>query len=413
MKPLRSAILCAALASGVPLAQADVVTDWNQTATEVMKAANIVGNPWTRSMAMMHVAMSDAVNSVQGHYTRFAATVPAAPNASREAAAAAAAREMLLRLYPGQKARIDEAFAVSIGAISPAAAKEDGIALGERIAAALYAERSNDATDVADSYRPVTTPGVWIPTTPPLFPQYATAKPWGLERADQFRPGPPPQLSSALYARDYNETKTLGGAKSAARTEAQTQTVRFWTPANLNPAWFQAARQLSVAKKLGLAENARLYALLSMSLANCYIADWDAKFHYNHWRPITAIRNGDMDGNDATERDAGWTPLSATPMHPEYPSQNGINTGAGVAILQSVFGTGAASFTITDSAAPRLQRQFTSVAQMGEEQRAARVWGGIHFRNSLEVGSAMGRSIAEHLVGNYLKPAERTADTSR
>jgi hypothetical protein len=413
MKPLRSAIFCTALALGAPLAQADVITDWNQTAYEVMKAGNVGNNPWFRSMAMMHVAMADSVNSVQGRYTRFSAAVPLASKASAEAAASAAARQMLALLYPAQKAKIDEAYALSLKAIPDGAARAEGIALGEQIAEALYVDRSNDATNIPDTYRPMTTPGVWIPTTAPLFPQYATAKPWGLKSADQFRPGPPPALSSALYARDYNETKDFGAAKSIVRTEAQTQAVRFWTPANVLHSWFQVARQLSPAKGLALAENARLYALLSMGLANCYIIDWDAKFHYNAWRPVTAIRNGDKDGNDATERDASWTPLLATPMHPEYPSQNSINVGTAVEILESVFGAGPASFVITDSADARLQRPFASIAQMGAEQRSARVWAGIHFRNSVEVSSAMGKRIAEHLLGGYLKPAQKTADAAR
>jgi hypothetical protein len=413
MKTLHSAIIGLTLLAGAPIAQADVVTDWNQTAIEVMKAANVAGNPWTRSMAMMHVAMFDAVNSVQGRYTRFAATVPVAPKASAEAGAAAAARQMLFQLYPNQKARIDEAYALSLKSIQEGAARTEGIALGEQIATALYAERSNDATNLPDTYRPVTSPGVWIPTVPPLFPQYATAKPWGLKSADQFRPGPPPLLSSALYARDYNETKELGAAKSATRTETQAEAVRFWTQTNLAPAWFQAARQLSDSKGLALADNARLYALLAMGLANAFITDWDAKFHYNFWRPVTAIRNGDFDDNAATERDAGWTPLNATPMHPEYPSQAGINVGATAGVLESVFGTGPANFTATDIADPRLQRRFGSIAQMAEEQQMVRICGGIHFRNSLEVGNAMGRKIAAHLVSNYLRPTPQAAGTGR
>jgi len=168
------------------------------------------------------------------------------------------------------------------------------------------------------------------------------------------------------------------------------------------PAWFQAAGQISERRGMSLAGAARLHALLSMALANAFITDWDAKFLYNSWRPITAIRNGDMDGNDATERDAGWTPLNATPMHPEYPSQAGINSGAAVAVLESVLGKGPASFTVTDQSDPKLQRRFTSIAQMGEEQKAVRVWGGVNFRNSLEVGDAMGRKIADRLVGNYI-----------
>ena len=250
----------------------------------------------------------------------------------------------------------------------------------------------------------MTRPGVWVPTTPPLFPQYATATPWGLKSASQFRPGPPPELSSALYARDYNETREFGAVKSVKRTDAQSDAVRFWTQANLTPAWYQAAAQLSAQKGLGLAENARLFALLSMGLGNCFIVDWDAKFHYNFWRPVTAIRNGDQDGNDATERDVGWLPLNATPMHPEYPSQAGINAGAARGVLESVFGSGPASFTATDIGDARLQRRFTSIAQMVEEHKEVRIWGGIHFRNSLEVGESMGRKIADHLVADHLKP---------
>ena len=309
-----------------------------------------------------------------------------------------------MRQYPGQKARIDEAFAATMDAVPDNPARAAGIALGEKVAATVFADRQNDATNAPDTYRPMTQPGVWVPTTPPLFPQYATAKPWGMQSASQVRPGPPPQLSSALYARDYNETKEFGGVKSAKRTDAQSDAVRFWTQANLGPAWFQAATQVSARRGLPLAENARLFGLLSMALANCFIVDWDAKFQYNFWRPVTAIRNGDQDGNEATERDAGWLPLNVTPMHPEYPSQAGINAGAARGILESVFGNGPESFVATDIADARLSRQFASFGQMAEEHKEVRIWGGIHFRNSLDVGEAMGRKIADHLVANFLKP---------
>src|SRR5215211_8322771 len=404
MKVLKAALVGLTLLSGATLARADVITDWNATALAVMKAVNVAGNPWTRSMAMVNVSMSDAVNSVQNRYSRYITELPIDPDASAEAAAAAAAREILMRQYPGQKARIDEAFATTLASVPDGPARAAGIALGEKVAATVFADRQNDATNVPDTYRPMTQPGVWVPTTPPLFPQYATAKPWGMQSASQFRPGPPPELSSALYARDYNETKDLGGMKSSKRTDAQSDAVRFWTQANLGPAWFQAAAQVSARRGLPLAENARLFGLLSMALANCFIVDWDAKFQYNFWRPVTAIRNGDQDGNDATERDAGWLPLNATPMHPEYPSQAGINAGAARGILESFFGGGPESFVVTDVADARLSRQFTSFAQMAVEQKEVRVWGGIHFRNSLDVGEAMGHKIADQLVANYLKP---------
>jgi hypothetical protein len=227
-----------------------------------------------------------------------------------------------------------------------------------------------------------------------------------MKSADQFRPGPPPALSGPLYARDYNETRTVGGAKSTARTQEQTDAVKFWTQANIGPAWQEAAREHAAAKGLGLADNARLFALLNMAVANTFISDWDAKFTYNFWRPVTAIRNGDMDGNDATEREAGWTASNDTPMHPEYPSQAAIISGAAVSIFESVFGPNPGiPFTATDLVDPKLKRQFGSIAQMSDEHQNVRIWGGIHFRNSLDVGFDMGRKIGAYLVENSLKPA--------
>ena len=408
MNVLKAAIVGLAMISTNTLVRADVITDWNNTAMDVMKAVNVAGNPWTRSMALVNVSMSDAVNAVQNRYSRYMMTeLPTDPNASAEAAAAAAAREILMRQYPGQKARIDAAFAATMQTIPDNPAQVAGIALGEKVAAAIFAERQSDATNMPDTYRPLTTPGVWVPTTPPLFPQYATAKPWGMDSASQFRPAPPPALTSALYARDYNETKELGGVKSTKRTDAQSDAVRFWTQANLGPAWFQAATQVSARRGLSVAESARVFALMSMALANCFIVDWDAKFQYHFWRPITAIRNGDQDGNDATERDAGWQPLNTTPMHPEYPSQAGINAGAARGVLEAVFGSGTEGFIATDTSDARLSRKFTSFAQMAQEHEEVRIWGGIHFRNSLEVGDAMGRKVADHLVANYMKPPTR------
>ena len=386
-------------------ARADLVTDWNKTALEVTKAAKAGGNPASRALAMMHVAMSDAVNTVQGRYTRYAASMPAEPKASAEAAASSAARAVLMQLYPAQKAMIEEAFAASIKAIPDGAAKTEGVALGEKVAAAVRADRASDGTDEPDTYRPITTPGVWIPTTMPPFEQYARAKPWVLKSADQFRPGPPPALSSAVYARDYNETKTLGGAKSTARSPAQTQAVRFWTGDNFGDARQAVARQLVEAKKLDLADSARLFALLNMGIANSYIADWDAKFTYNRWRPMTAIRNGDQDGNDATERDAGWTPLNANPMHPEYPSQAAIIAGVSVGILEAVFGANPSTPVVaTDVNDRKVQRRYANIRELADEINNVRVWGGIHFRTSLEVGYDMGRRIAVHMVENSLKP---------
>src|SRR5712671_7876665 len=237
MNTFRTAVVGLTLLSVTTLARADVITDWTQTAIDVMKAVNVAGNPFTRTLAMVHVSMSDSINAVQDRYTRFTPDIAPDPNASAEAAAAAAAREILMRQYPGQKARIDAAFAAMLEAVPDSPARAAGIALGEKVAATVFADRQNDSTNLPDTYRPMTTPGIWVPTTPPLFPQYATAKPWGMKSASQFRPGAPPRLSSAVYARDYNETKEFGAMKSVKRTDAQSDAVRFWQQGNISLAW--------------------------------------------------------------------------------------------------------------------------------------------------------------------------------
>ena len=393
------------LAFSAGSARADLITDWNITTGRILQAQQVDGSAGSRALAIVHVAMSDAVNSVQNRYTRYAATMPVMASASAEAAAASAARRALSQLFPKQIATIEEAYAGSIKAIPDGPAKTQGIALGEQVADAVLAERASDGTNVPDTYRPITSPGIWVPTAPPITEQFSRARPWVLKSASQFRPGPPPQLTSALYASDYNETKNLGAAKSKARSAEQTAAVAFWRTPVLSPAWLAAARQFATAKNLSLADSARLFALLTMAGANSFIADWDAKFTYNFWRPITAIRNGDMDGNDATEREAGWSPMAPTPMHPEYPSQASISAGVMLGTLEAVLGPNlAGSFTATDIADQKKTRTLPSLAAMAEEHRNVRVWGGIHFRNSLNVAHDMGNKIAAYVVENAIKP---------
>jgi len=393
-----------AAALSVAPARADVVTDWNVTANALV--ANDVGNnPKLRTLAMVHVAMSDAINTVQNRYARVVVTLPPAPGASAEAAAATAARQILIQIYPGQTAKIEEAYASSLKTIPDGPAKSEGIKLGVSVAEAVQADRATDGTNAPDTYRPHAAPGAYVPTTTPLWEQYARAKPWVLKSADQFRPGPPPPLSSAEWARDYNEVKSLGGANSTVRTPEQTEAVKFWDNVNFGPSWQAVSCELSIKKQLPLAESARLLALLNMSLANAYIVNWDAKYTYNFWRPVTAIRNGDQDGNDATERDAGWTSFNPTPMHPEYPSQATINATIASAILESVFGpVNVIPFTATDVRDPKRTRQFASLADMAEEQKNVRVWGGVHYRFAIRTSEDVGRKVAVYMIGNTLKP---------
>jgi hypothetical protein len=238
-----------AAALSVAPARADVITDWN-VLTGALVANDVGNNPRLRTLAMVHIAMSDAINTVQNRYTRVVVTLPPAPNASAEAAAATAARQILTQTYPEQKAKIEETYAASLKPIADGPAKSEGVKLGMEVAAAIQADRANDGTDAPDTYRPHTTPGAYVPTTVPVWEQYATAKPWVFTRPDQFRPGPPPALSSAEWARDYNEVKSLGGTKSTARTPEQTEAVKFWGNVNFGPSLQAAARELATKKEM-------------------------------------------------------------------------------------------------------------------------------------------------------------------
>ena len=237
-------------------------------------------------------------------------------------------------------------------------------------------------------------------------------KTWLLESGAQFRPAPPPELFSQEWARDYSEIKDLGGKSSAKRTTEQTDVARFWTVTG-PPSWNPVVRPLAAVKDLSLIEKARLFALAHMAGADALIAVFDAKYQYNFWRPITAIRNGDIDGNDATDVDLGWTPLVDTPMHPEYPCAHCITSAAVGTVLKTEFGTRKVpSITMTSPAAPGVTRTWERIDDYVEEVANARIWGGIHYRSSAKAGQAMGRKIGEFAVTNYLKPSAGSLDVT-
>ena len=387
---------------------ANVVVDWNQVAARTLAAAQVAGNPRARAIAMVNVAMFDAVSGVEGRYTPVVARVDRLPEpspAAATAAAAAAAHAVLVQLAPSQKDKLDEALAATLGGIADERARSAGATLGARVGGTVFTDRVDDALTAPDDYRPFTSPGVWVPTAPPLSPEYARAKLWGTVGNSHYRPGPPPALESAQWARDYNEVRQLGGRASKARTPEQTEAVRFWTQPALGSAADQVARQVVEMKKPSLSDTARFYAHLQMACANTCMADWDAKFHYNFWRPVTAIRNGDRDNNDATEREATWTPLNATPMHPEYPSQASMLAAVIKNVVERHFGADAGPFTMVEPASEgKLKRSFPNVAAIAKEMTDVRVWGGVHFRSSLDVSATMGQRIAEDLVATYMKP---------
>jgi hypothetical protein len=267
----------------------------------------------------------------------------------------------------------------------------------------IYAWRVTDRADESNQYRPVTTPGIYIVTTLPVASHWLNVVPWMMQTASQFRPSAPPQLKSAEWARDYNEIKEFGAKKSAVRTAEQTEIGRFWAMTGPG-AWDPIARQLAAVPGRTLLQNARLFALVEMAGADAYIAVFDAKYTFNFWRPITAIRNGDLDGNDQTERVAGWEPLIDTPLHPEYPCAHCITSQAVAVVLEREFyGASIPELTMTSTTLPGVVRKWSSIQDWTDEISAARIYAGVHYRTSSVVGQAMGKKIGELAVNSYLQ----------
>jgi hypothetical protein len=397
---LQSALM---LPLGVPAAMADVVTDWNVTANEVV--AGLPPPPANRTLAMVQTAVYEAVNAVTKRYPADRATPNTAPDASIDAAVAAANRAMLSRLVPSQQAAIDKSYGAALAAIADGPAKAAGIAVGEQAAAAVLAWRADDNAGAPERYRPATTAGIYVPTAIPAVPQWPQRKPWVMTSCDQFRPGPPPALTSEVWARDYNEIKAVGAKNSTTRTPAQTETARFWE-ANGPVIYYPVVRSVANMPGREVTQNARLLALTAAAIDDALIAVFDAKYYYNFWRPVTAIRNGDIDGNDATERDPGWLPLVDAPMHPEYPCAHCIVSGAVAGVLVAEIGTGSTpTLTTTSPTAPGVVHSWTSVDEFLVEVANGRIWEGVHYRNSAEVGTAMGKKIGALTAANALRPA--------
>jgi len=242
-------------------------------------------------------------------------------------------------------------------------------------------------------------------TVLPVGSTWPGVKPWLMTSASQFRPGPPPELRSRTWARDFNELKTIGGKKSVVRTAAQTEIGRFWDMVG-PPSWDPIVRQLAATPGRTLIENARLFALTAMAAADSYIAVLDAKYTYNLWRPITAIRNGDLDGNDQTDRVPDWEPLINTPLHPEYPCAHCINSMTVATVLKSEFGDGRVpTLTMTSSALPGVLHRWSSIKEWADEVAQSRIYAGVHYRYSAMVGQEMGRKLGELTVSSYLRPA--------
>ena len=385
-----------------PAVRADVVTDWNQKAIDILVAQQL-GNAAAGPLALLQTAEFEAVNAITQKYLKGGSpTLKAPPGASVEAAIAAVNRAVLLKAAPSQQAATEAAYQAALAAVADGKPKTDGIALGEQAVAELVARRATKAADMV-YYRPVASPGMYVPTVVPVA---GDAMPvtlcWVLERVDQFRPGPPPDLKSAVWARDYNEVKAMGARTGSQRTPEQTEIARFWT--TTGPAvYFPIARSVTGPPGREVTRNARFLAAFAQVGVDAIDAVFDAKYRYQFWRPFTAIRNGDQDGNDATERDPAWLPFIETPMHPEYPCAHCTAAGAYGAVLTAEIGSGPMPrLSGTSPTLPGATRSWTSVADFVQEVSNARIYDGVHYRNSAEVGTALGRKVGELAVAKLM-----------
>jgi hypothetical protein len=419
----------------------DAVTVWNAHAGVAATNACIapLDDPFheSRMYAMMHLAIHDALNAIDRRFQPYVLDKPAEPGASPDAAVAAAARDVLVPLL-GQLPRelpfitqscidasiasVEAAYTAALAALPDAPAKTQGIAVGQAAAAAILARRATDGAvgPFLNSNCPQESPPGKYQCTPGFrfiaFEVWGKVNPFVLQDSAQFRPGPPYALNDKNYTADFNEVKSLGGdglATPSARTADQTEIAYFWWESSPLK-WNRIARAVSVNTGSTPWQNARLFGLLNMALADGYVAMSATKNHYNYWRPVTAIRTGETDGNSDTVGDPAWTPLRPTPPNQDYASGHAIQGGAGAEVLKQVFGTDGISFQDCGVKLPAgstcadqspVLRPYTSFSQAAAENAYSRILIGFHFRKSIEVGTQYGRKIGERAATNYLRPA--------
>jgi hypothetical protein len=380
------------------------VTDWDVVGTQAFTAAALTPAEGHVIFAYVAIAVYDSVMAIEGGYRPFAIDVDAPDGASSEAAVAAAAHRILAHYLPAQAASIiDPAYAASLLTIADGQAKTDGVATGEQVADLLVAERTNDGFRAPVTYMPPDPPipGVWLPTatTPPIGPYLGLMRPFSLDSADQFRPAGPPSLHSNKWAHNYNEVKTIGSSLSTTRTAEQTLAARFWAEPPVQQAR-GSFRKFVLDHGLDVADASRFMAMISVVYADALIACFEAKYHFAFWRPITAIRAGDTDGNRRTVGDPAWAPLlPATPNHPEYPSAHSCITPAGGYVVGRFLGSQRIDFTVP-SLTGLGDRHFDTVSDLRYEVGNARIWGGIHFRSAVTDGTAIGYQTMRQVLAN-------------
>ena len=393
----------------------NAVIQWNRTLLVIVRtpgAQPATIHP-TRSFAMMHAAIYDAVNAIDRTHKPYLIRLSGVPrSASQEAAAAAAAHDVLVALHPNFQSTLDSQLQTSLAPIPEGADKSAGVQVGKMVAAQILDLRKHDGSDAQPiPYVFGIAPGAYQSTPPnfpkqPQFTHWSHVTPFALERASQFRPGPPPALTRDTYSDAFNEVKTLGIENGTASTPDQALTGRFWNGAIQNY-WNEISQTAALAHNLTTAESARLFALLNLALADDVIAFYDAKYVYNFWRPVTAIRSAATDDNSDTAADPNWLPevINTTP-DPSYPGAHAVISASGAAVLISFFGRDRFDFAVTSEVLPGVQRSFTRISDAEEEATLSRIFAGVHFRTDLTVGQRLGREVADFILDNFLAPLD-------
>jgi hypothetical protein len=406
-----------------PAAQSfNPVLQWNKTLLVIVRtpgAQSATIHP-TRSFAIMHAAIYDAVNTIDGTHRPYLVRLTGVSRlASQDAAAAAAAHEVLVKLYPKFQATLDVQLQQSLAQIPDGAGKAEGINIGQTVADRILALRSNDGSNA----QPIPfafghAPGNYQSTPPnfppqPQFTHWSRVTPFALDRADQFRPGPPPALTSDRYSDAFNEVKTLGIVNSTASTADQALTGRFWNGAIQNY-WNEITQTAALAHSLTTAQSARVFGLLNLAIADSVIAFYDAKYIYNFWRPVTAIRAADTDNNPKTLVDPTWLPeVGNTTPDPSYPGAHAVISAAGATVLISFFEKDQFDFNVTSEVLAGVERSFERFSAAEKEATLSRIFAGVHFRFDLTIGQRLGREVAHLVIDDFLTPGDQQEESDR
>jgi len=388
------------------LAHADVVTDWNTAALDAIRAGHTPPPIASRSLAILHVSIYDAVNGIARTHEPYLVQSAVPASASREAAASAAAHDALVNLFPAAASSFDTLYSAILATIPDGPQKTAGIVWGEFVANQILAARANDGSDATVPPPGGSGPGVWVPTPPAflpyLLPQWGFVTPFAMSSSSQFRPPGPPSLDSQQYAADYNEVKALGAAVGSTRTAEQTQIALFWadgagteTPPGH---WNSIAQIFADARGNTLEQNARLFALLNIAMGDAAICAWDAKYEFHFWRPVTAI--------NFVEPELHWMSFILTPPFPDYVSGHSTFSGAAATVLALFYGTEDLPFTIGSDFLPGVYRSFSTCLDAADEAAMSRLYGGIHFRSANEDGLQAGIGIGEWAATHYLQPKD-------